>query len=411
MARQSDRAGGVGEAIPLRRHRSSLEGVIYPAPQRLAPEKHVEAIKVFDRLIQHFEPLQASNKDYKPMTLLRLMKEEVSSEDEFLVLFFNHIEHGELEVTEASLSKTLARLHSFQEWTSEERDALNQSLANFASYLVDNFFLPLKSLAAKTPQPTPASLSRLDLSGSAIGTPQRVSNLRKSCLTRDRHRCVVTRKFDIREAEMRYKIDGENVKDDDGKPLVEEAENTAYLEVAHIIPHSLMSHSDIEGESKLTERKQVAHKILKMFNPDAFYRIMGTDIDRQMNALTLTQDLHQSFGNFEIAFEPVQNQPPHTYKIDYVNSNRRFRTHALPVTRTLYVTPDRNIDPPSAQLLDLHRAIGRILHLSGAGERIDKFIRDMEDMEGGEVCSNGSTRIDDYVRYKLTAELHQMSVF
>ncbi|PWY94840.1 hypothetical protein BO94DRAFT_285906 [Aspergillus sclerotioniger CBS 115572] len=238
-------------AIPLRRHRSSLEGVIYPAPQSLAPEKHDEAIEVFDTLIHHFEPLQASDKDYKPMTLLRLMKEEVSSEDEFLVLFFNYIEHGRLEVTEANLPKTLARLHSVQEWTSEERDALNQSLANFASFLVDNFFLPLKSLAAKTPQPTPASLSRLDLSGSAIGTPQRVSNLRKSCLTRDRHRCVVTRKFDVKEAEMRYKIVGEDVEDDDGKRLVEEADNTAYLEVAHIIPHSLMSHGDIAGESKL----------------------------------------------------------------------------------------------------------------------------------------------------------------
>lgn len=56
---------------------------------------------------------------------------------------------------------------------------------------------------------------------------------------------------------MRYKIDGDNVKDDDGKSLEEEAENTAYLEVAHIIPHSLMSHSDIEGESKLVRHTSI----------------------------------------------------------------------------------------------------------------------------------------------------------
>ncbi|KAH8430179.1 HNH endonuclease signature motif containing protein [Aspergillus melleus] len=396
-------------AAPLKRHRTSLEGVIFPPSQRLAQEEHDEATKLFDRLMDNFEPSQASNNDYKPITLLRLTKGGVNAKDEFLILFFSFIEHERLGVTRTSLAETLIGLQGFQGWTSEERNVLYRSLVNFAGYLMDNFFLPLKTLAAKTPQPTPASVSRLKESEQAIGTPQRISNLRKTCLARDRHRCVVTRKFDVREAERRYKSDGENVQDDDGNPLLPEAEDATNLEVAHIIPHSLMSHSDSAGESKLTERKQIAHKILKMFNPGAVYLISGTDIDREMNALTLTHDLHQLFGNFEIAFEPVQGQQ-YTYKIDYVNTNRGFRAQKLPVTRTLYITTDRSIDPPSSQLLELHRAIGRILHLSAAGEYLDKFIEDMKDIEEGEVFSNGSTRIDDYVRYKLASEFHQMVV-
>ncbi|KAG0158382.1 hypothetical protein PDIDSM_5896 [Penicillium digitatum] len=396
-------------AVPHHRHRTSLEGVIFPPPRRLSPEEHDEATKLFNSLIEHFEPLQASNKGYKPLTLLRLTKGGVSVGDEFLELFFTFIQCDRLGVPETTLAETLASLRSFQGWTSEEQHELSQSLVEFSYFLMDNFYLPLKSLAAKTPQPTPAFLSRPDLSDPAIGTPQRVSNLRKCCLTRDRHRCVVTRKFDVREAEARYRIDGSNVRDDDGNSLLEETGNTTFLEVAHIIPHSLMSHSDISGESKLTERKQIAHKILKMFNPGAVYLISGIDIDRPMNALTLTQELHQLFGNFEIAFESVPDQP-HTYKIDYINTNRMFRPDNLPVTRPLFITPDRSVEPPSPQLLELHRVIGRILHLSAAGEYIDKLVRDMEDMEAGGVCSDGSTRIDDYVRYRLTTEFHQMIV-
>jgi hypothetical protein len=140
-----------------------------------------------------------------------------------------------------------------------------------------------------------------------------------------------------------------------------------------------------------------------MFNPGAVQLINGTDIDRPMNALTLTHDLHTLFGNFELAFEPVQDQL-HTYKIDYVTTNRMLRGHNLPVTRTLYTNPYRNIEPPSPQLLEIHRAIGHILHLSAAGEYVNEFIRDMEDLEEGEVCSNGSTRIADHVRYKVTTK-------
>lgn len=143
----------------------------------------------------------------------------------------------------------------------------------------------------------------------------------------------------------------------------------------------------------------MAHKILNMFNPTATALISGTDIDRPMNALTLTQDLHTLFGRFEILFECVG---PHTYKIDYVKRDRLLRIVKLPVTRTLYLTPDRNIDPPSVDLLNIQHAIAKTLHLSAAGNFIDKFLRDME-MEGGQVMSDGTSRTYDYVRFKLAA--------
>jgi hypothetical protein len=77
------------------------------------------------------------------------------------------------------------------------------------------------------------------------------------------------------------------------------------------------------------------------------------------------------------------------------------RVERLPVTLTLYLTPDRSIDPPSPQLLKIHAAIGRILHLSAASDYIDDFLRDIEEMEAGEVMPNGSTRLDDYVWFRL----------
>ncbi|KAB8232906.1 HNH endonuclease signature motif containing protein [Aspergillus alliaceus] len=300
-------------------------------------EDYDKATKLFNSIIDHYEPLQAPDNEYKPIPLLRNTKEGVSVKDDCLALFFTFIEANRLG-----------------------------------------------ALAAKPTQPTPTSLSRAQLSQSAIGTPQ---------------------KFDIQKAEERYKKDAINVEDDGGDSLLPERNDMAYLEVAHIIAHFLVSLSNIGGAktTSQTEPKQISHKILKMFNPRTVRLISGTDIDRLMNALTLTHDLHRLFGNFEIAFEPIDSQPQ-TYKIKYVNAGRIFRGHWLPVTRTLYVTPGRSIEPPSIQLSELHHAIGQILHSSAAGKYIDKLIRDTEDIEGGRMCSNGSTRIDDYIRYRLTGQ-------
>ena len=72
------------------------------------------------------------------------------------------------------------------------------------------------------------------------GTRQRISILRQSCLVRDRHRCVISRKFEIVEARKRADQHGDDCEDDDENPLRNEARGGfQYLEVAHIVPHSL----------------------------------------------------------------------------------------------------------------------------------------------------------------------------
>lgn len=57
---------------------------------------------------------------------------------------------------------------------------------------------------------------------------------------RDRHRCVVSRKFDKSEASRRWKQDGDNFKDDDRNLLKNKRnDDFQYLDVAHILPHCL----------------------------------------------------------------------------------------------------------------------------------------------------------------------------
>ncbi|PWY81598.1 hypothetical protein BO94DRAFT_443735, partial [Aspergillus sclerotioniger CBS 115572] len=231
-----------------RRHCSSVEGVIIPSS--LKPDERDLAIRVFEDIIVHFEPLQAADSGYKPVTLINLMKCEVSEKDEFLNLFFSFIQQDLLQEKHVGIDKILSHLSGQFDWSAEKKNTLSNSLITFAKFLVDNFFLPLKALAVKTPQPTPA-LSDSRTPENAISTPQRVSNLRRDCLTRDRHRCIISRKFDAEEGQRRYKRDKQNLKDDDGKSLLLERDRMAFFEVAHIIPHSLMSPTSEDGEWKL----------------------------------------------------------------------------------------------------------------------------------------------------------------
>jgi hypothetical protein len=111
--------------------------------------------------------------------------------------------------------------------------------------------------------------------------------------------------------------------------------------------------------------------------------------------LTLTNHFHQLFGVYS---EPTADQTQHTYKIDYVQSNSLFRDPLLPVTRIPYPTSDHTIGPSSLWLLAIHCAIGRILNLSGAGDSIDRILRDMDEVG---IKENGSTELGQYTSLKL----------
>jgi hypothetical protein len=134
-----------------------------------------------------------------------------------------------------------------------------------------------------------------------------------------------------------------------------------------------------------------------MFDPGVVHLIDGSNIDRPTNAITLTTHFHQLFGGFEIYFEPT-TETPHTYKIISAWSQNYLKDAILPVTRTLYLTDNHTIDPPSPRLLAIHRAIAFILHLSAAGGYIDGILRDLDELD---VKSDGSTNLGRLIELRL----------
>ena len=108
----------------------------------------------------------------------------------------------------------------------------------------------MKASAKLTPQPSPAALSAPSID-KVVGTPGRIATLRRDCLIRDHHRCVISRAFDYNEAEGRFKKYEGDARDDDGQLLLSSEPEHVHLEVAHIIPHSIMSQTTIAGQLQL----------------------------------------------------------------------------------------------------------------------------------------------------------------
>ncbi|KIH89536.1 hypothetical protein SPBR_07308 [Sporothrix brasiliensis 5110] len=368
------------------RHQASLENVLdvaSAAQDPLTSSERTAARQVFYRIVQHFEaidPFQGMARAeqanaYSHPLLVRYTYEYSFSEDSrdvFLRAFFDSV-----GLDLAGLVNTRAEI---------DFDKVTPHFHGFADHLIDNFFLPLKASTAKTPQPSPAYHSAVLRAQGAdtgtahgfIGTPDRLASLRWECLQRDRHRCVVTRSFSNTEYQARFKAHRDNARDDGGALLSEQANARPFaaLEVAHIIPHSIMKSAS----------GQAALAVLDMFDKGVAHLVDGVEIDRARNALTLSIDIHRYFGAFEIYFEPVpgvhgapETAQKNVYRIQSFLPPALNTMYGLPVTRTLFVTESRTIDPPSPRLLAVHRAIAHILHLSGAGDYLDKLLRDMDD--------------------------------
>ncbi|KAI9767859.1 MAG: hypothetical protein M1840_005352 [Geoglossum simile] len=206
---------------------------------------------------------------------------------------------------------------------------------------------------------------------------KRLFNLHANCLFRDHHHCVITRGFDVNEAKFRFDRDGSKAGDDDGNLLENEEEEPMPLKVANIIPYSLLQAK--AGEQKPGDNQKYALQVLDMFDPGVVNIIAGGNIYCPCNAITLSAPMHQSFGALEVYFEPQPaelNYPKHMYMIKATKMEPSQKNPALPLERSLLVTPNRTVDPPSQRLLAVHRACALILHLSGAAGYIGEVLQD-----------------------------------
>ncbi|KAK2750019.1 hypothetical protein FQN55_002737 [Onygenales sp. PD_40] len=388
-----------GQPAAHHRHQASLEQTLDFSLPPLTASERANAKIIFGQLMEHCEPLQR-NSPYKTVTLVHLTYEHSQSKDTFLKQFFIFIDNDIPNKNgPPTFEHGLSHFHGFNGQTASpslKREA-EGVVDSFAEYLFQNFFLPLRAAGSKTPQPTPAALSAPSL-GNVVGTSARLSTLRRDCLIRDHNRCVVTRAFNLHEAKIRERRHA-NPKDDDDQPLSFRRGDIDELEVAHIIPHSIMSAEFVDGELQLSESKKTALSVLSMFDPGVIPLIEGSNIDHPTNAITLSKSAHTQFGLFEISFEAMDssNHPQNTYTI-HSSSRVLSQLYNLPVTRTLLLSPNHTIDPPSARLLALHHAIAIIIALSAAGEYMDQILRDME-----EVCvrSDGSAEIGRIVSLKI----------
>ncbi|EFW99700.1 hypothetical protein CMQ_18 [Grosmannia clavigera kw1407] len=148
------------------------------------------------------------------------------------------------------------------------------------------------------------------------------------------------------------------------------------------IPGSLQI-PDTEAHRVLSGPQHVARlnalAILDMFDVGVRHLIEGQNIDRPTNAITLTQEYHDRFGDFKTVFESTDQ--PHTYRIESVEDRLPvLRRPMQPITRTLFLS------------------VARILRMSGAGEYCDSVLRDMDDPE---ILSDGTTNLGALVSLRL----------
>ena len=222
---------------------------------------------------------------------------------------------------------------------------------------------------------------------------------------------MISRKFDRREAERRLKQDGEDCTDDDGNLLrMESHDRFQFLEVAHILPHSLTSvtSEDMDLVRRFSidrnyllryiqnDSKRNTLRLLNMFDDRIIHFVEHSKIDSPINALTLSHEYHQLFGAFKIYFGHTGN--PYEYEIKSTEQKSFLSDPLLPVVRTLTLSPNCTIDPPSQRLLAVHRAIAFIIKLSGTGGYIEDILRDLE---GGNVRADGSTNLGQIMKLRL----------
>ncbi len=142
-----------------------------------------------------------------------------------------------------------------------------------------------------------------------------------------------------------------------------------------------------------------------MFAPQCLHLCEPFDLDRPRNAITLEKNLHRFFGQLRWYLEPVPGLE-HTY---VAKSPLPLIQRVLPppTKHISFAATPTHIDRPHPHLLALHRAATLVLHACGAGEYIEKVLRDRDT---GVVRVDGSTHLGALIAIGMSSKVGMIPV-
>ncbi|KAF8889169.1 hypothetical protein CPB84DRAFT_1733076 [Gymnopilus junonius] len=243
-----------------------------------------------------------------------------------------------------------------------------------------------------TPRSHPSAPSfdtqRQAFSGLLEATPSSHDKAKKRALYRDHYRCIISGKIDTASVNA-------------GLVVPQPGELEGKTQASHIFDRST---NEGLGDPNKSAYAASAHAVLLRFGQlRSIEELNGAGVHRLQNVLTLETGLHEFFDSLEIWLEKIDADDPdrHRYKLAAIRPSIPEYGRQIELT-----TPDPVEYPlPDPRYLRLHAACARVAHLSGAGEYIEKALRDIEDIGvlandgGSDALYHALVRQQDIVAY------------
>jgi len=251
-------------------------------------------------------------------------------------------------------------------------------LRQLAKHLDTALLRPMVATGGKTPAITPSPRPRVEdssedlLSQDFDSATRRQDQLRRACLQRDNHQCVVTKVWDF---------------DYESRPR---DAHTADLEAAHIIPFGLGNFR----EDERLQNAQIWNCLYRYFPTirDLFHH-SDEDVNRIDNVMMLDATLHREFGRFSFVLEETNVPGRYRVKIFSQFRNTLLRLHMPEFV--VVASHDPQYPAPNKSLLAVHAAVGNILPATGHGELIAKAMKHLESSGGHALAKDGSTNVEE----------------
>lgn len=238
--------------------------------------------------------------------------------------------------------------------------------------------IAMKSAGGKTP--TDGITVSLQKGIETVSRDQ--ERLREHCLKRDGYRCVASRAWS-----------GDHPHPDNAL--------TTSLQVAHIIPFSLRSFNQNSNDDVRRHENTWAN-INRYFPSLVRIEFNSERLNDERNVIMMDKLLYDEFGAFRFCFVAT-GKADHQYYMKTYRDTYTLQLDHLPAHRIMtFRSHEGKWDLPDPELLRIHAALCDFFHMSGHGQRIDKILRDFEEV--GVLAHDGSTNVEELLASRLLSQ-------